>query len=125
MCLRCERVVYCGPACQKEDWKFHKRICEKPKPAAAPPPPQAEAASAASVGGSGAAAAPPAAVAAAASSSSSSSASAPSKNTEVVRDEDLDEEDRAALAAVKKTGYRVVRGVAAGSRALPCPPLTP
>lgn len=24
-------MVYCDRNCQKEDWRFHKRICKKPK----------------------------------------------------------------------------------------------
>ena len=122
-CTKCLRVRYCGAECQREDWKFHKRICEKPKaPAAAAPaaPPQEPAAAAAAGGASsatstsgGSSSSSSSTTSSSGSSSSSSSsalASSSSKNTEVVRDEDLDEEDRAALAAVKKTGYRVVRG---------------
>ena len=133
-CTKCLRVRYCGAECQREDWKFHKRICEKPKaPAAAAPaaPPQEPAAAAAAGGASssssGSSAAPAAAVGgggSAAAAAAPAAASAPfvsSKNTEVVRDEDLDEEDRAALAAVKKTGYRVVRGVAAAAGARRAP----
>eukprot|EP00914_Ancora_sagittata_P012017 GHVO01023256.1.p1 GENE.GHVO01023256.1~~GHVO01023256.1.p1 ORF type:complete len:244 (+),score=51.34 GHVO01023256.1:423-1154(+) len=26
-CQRCKKVLYCTRECQKEDWKFHKRIC--------------------------------------------------------------------------------------------------
>ena len=116
-CMRCERVVYCNGECQKADWKFHKRICEKPKAAvpasAAPTPPQPSP----SVGGGSSSAAAPAAASApmvggggSSASAAAASSSASSKNTEVVRDEDLDEEDLAALAAVRKTGYRVVSG---------------
>ncbi|EER15401.1 conserved hypothetical protein [Perkinsus marinus ATCC 50983] len=30
-CGICKKVVYCDRNCQKEDWRFHKRICKKPK----------------------------------------------------------------------------------------------
>merc|ERR1719210_2193578 len=29
-CGRCASAVYCSAACQKEDWRFHQRICKKP-----------------------------------------------------------------------------------------------
>ena len=29
MCKACRSVVYCTPACQKLDWKFHKPTCMK------------------------------------------------------------------------------------------------
>lgn len=34
-CGRCQKVVYCSAQCQKEDWPYHKRGCQKkeePKP---------------------------------------------------------------------------------------------
>ncbi|KAF4670381.1 hypothetical protein FOL46_000898 [Perkinsus olseni] len=31
-CGVCKKVVYCDRKCQKEDWRFHKRICKKPQP---------------------------------------------------------------------------------------------
>ncbi|KAK1442124.1 hypothetical protein BgAZ_401540 [Babesia gibsoni] len=27
ICSRCKKVKYCSQQCQKEDWRFHKRIC--------------------------------------------------------------------------------------------------
>eukprot|EP00753_Platysulcus_tardus_P014812 PLAT4548.1.p1 GENE.PLAT4548.1~~PLAT4548.1.p1 ORF type:complete len:363 (+),score=156.79 PLAT4548.1:11-1099(+) len=30
-CSRCKKVVYCNAKCQRSDWRFHKRICQKPK----------------------------------------------------------------------------------------------
>lgn len=27
ICSRCKKVKYCSQECQKEDWRFHKRIC--------------------------------------------------------------------------------------------------
>ncbi|CDR95872.1 MYND finger domain protein, putative [Babesia bigemina] len=27
ICSRCKKVKYCSVECQKEDWRFHKRIC--------------------------------------------------------------------------------------------------
>lgn len=35
-CGTCKAVTYCCAKCQKEDWKFHKRICKAP-PAPKPP----------------------------------------------------------------------------------------
>lgn len=32
MCSTCRAVTYCSPACQKEDWQWHKRTCKKPMP---------------------------------------------------------------------------------------------
>eukprot|EP00933_Yihiella_yeosuensis_P063308 TRINITY_DN66419_c0_g1_i1.p1 TRINITY_DN66419_c0_g1~~TRINITY_DN66419_c0_g1_i1.p1 ORF type:complete len:183 (-),score=39.08 TRINITY_DN66419_c0_g1_i1:76-624(-) len=26
-CSKCQKAVYCSALCQKEDWKFHRRIC--------------------------------------------------------------------------------------------------
>ena len=28
-CARCKTVFYCGAECQKQDWKTHKRDCQK------------------------------------------------------------------------------------------------
>jgi len=39
-CSVCKKAVYCSIACQKEDWRFHKRICKKPVEAAEPNLPQ-------------------------------------------------------------------------------------
>ena len=37
LCSRCKSAAYCGPACQKSDWKSHKLICATaPKPAGKP-----------------------------------------------------------------------------------------
>ncbi|KAF8822090.1 MYND finger domain-containing protein [Cardiosporidium cionae] len=30
-CGNCHRVVYCSRECQKHDWKFHRRLCQKTK----------------------------------------------------------------------------------------------
>merc|ERR1719210_2540080 len=37
LCSVCKKAVYCSAQCQKEDWKYHSRICKK-----APPPAPAE-----------------------------------------------------------------------------------
>jgi len=38
-CGVCKSATYCSAACQKEDWRFHKRLCKKPEaPAAAAAP---------------------------------------------------------------------------------------
>lgn len=40
-CGVCKKVSYCSAKCQKEDWQFHKRNCQKPeepKPKAKPRP---------------------------------------------------------------------------------------
>mmetsp|Transcript_1595 Transcript_1595/g.3124 ORF Transcript_1595/g.3124 Transcript_1595/m.3124 type:complete len:410 (+) Transcript_1595:34-1263(+) len=38
-CGTCKSVTYCSAQCQKDDWRFHKRLCKKPeKPAAASEP---------------------------------------------------------------------------------------
>jgi len=29
-CKRCQRVWYCSPACQRADWKIHKKVCAAP-----------------------------------------------------------------------------------------------
>merc|ERR1712157_652631 len=31
-CSVCKTATYCSAQCQKEDWKFHKRLCKKWKP---------------------------------------------------------------------------------------------
>jgi len=28
-CSRCHKAKYCTPTCQKRDWKYHKRYCNK------------------------------------------------------------------------------------------------
>merc|ERR1711920_351827 len=30
-CGTCKKVEYCSAACQKDDWRFHKRVCSKPE----------------------------------------------------------------------------------------------
>lgn len=30
-CSKCKDVKYCGPTCQKGDWKRHKEVCRKPE----------------------------------------------------------------------------------------------
>ena len=42
-CQRCKKVAYCGARCQRDDWRFHKRVCcppkdSKPKEAKPKPP---------------------------------------------------------------------------------------
>ena len=27
-CIKCRRAAYCGPECQKHDWRFHKQYCK-------------------------------------------------------------------------------------------------
>lgn len=106
-CGICRKKSYCDRNCQKLDWAFHKRICEKPK----------------DVLGGSAAAAPPAAAAAtsSASASSASAASSAGSNPDGAHDGaaapakaaaasgsdevELDEEDLAAIADVRKKGY--------------------
>eukprot|EP00746_Dinoflagellata_sp_MGD_P165767 gnl/MRDRNA2_/MRDRNA2_95236_c0_seq1.p1 gnl/MRDRNA2_/MRDRNA2_95236_c0~~gnl/MRDRNA2_/MRDRNA2_95236_c0_seq1.p1 ORF type:complete len:396 (+),score=107.34 gnl/MRDRNA2_/MRDRNA2_95236_c0_seq1:53-1240(+) len=44
-CGVCKDATYCSAQCQKEDWKFHKRICKKPEPKAGYPSPKQESAS--------------------------------------------------------------------------------
>ena len=45
-CQRCKKVAYCGARCQRDDWRFHKRVCCPPKdskkkePPAKPKPPR-------------------------------------------------------------------------------------
>ena len=34
-CTRCRAIWYCGPACQRADWRNHKRVC-RAEPAAEP-----------------------------------------------------------------------------------------
>jgi hypothetical protein len=29
LCSRCKKVAYCSAACQRADWRFHKRVCAK------------------------------------------------------------------------------------------------
>lgn len=45
-CGVCKKASYCSNTCQKEDWKFHKRICKKYEPESEPtlakPPPDSE-----------------------------------------------------------------------------------
>lgn len=37
-CGVCKKASYCSAQCQKEDWQFHKRVCQKPEPKAKPKP---------------------------------------------------------------------------------------
>ena len=30
-CTICRKVAYCSQRCQRDDWRFHKRVCAKPK----------------------------------------------------------------------------------------------
>lgn len=90
-CGICRKKSYCDRNCQRQDWPFHKRICEKPKFSDADAlepkgPPSSSSADAAPV-----APAPPAV------------APAPA----LARDStvELDAEDLAAIADVKKKGY--------------------
>lgn len=32
-CSICKKVGYCSEQCQRDDWRFHKRVCAKPKEA--------------------------------------------------------------------------------------------
>lgn len=100
-CGICKKKSYCNRDCQKQDWPFHKRICEKPKDilgGTSSPKPSTPTA-------------PPAGEASTKSSSDSSSDSkadaAPKPAFSSSSDEvELDEEDLAAIADVKKKGYR-------------------
>ena len=38
-CQRCKKVAYCGARCQRDDWRFHKRVCCPPKDAKKKEPP--------------------------------------------------------------------------------------
>lgn len=37
-CSICKSISYCSAACQKEDWRFHKRNCKEPPKSAEPSP---------------------------------------------------------------------------------------
>ncbi|THY20174.1 hypothetical protein D6D02_01974 [Aureobasidium pullulans] len=39
LCGSCENIHYCGPVCQKADWKVHKLLCRSFKAARDPPGP--------------------------------------------------------------------------------------
>jgi hypothetical protein len=39
LCASCENIHYCGPACQKADWKIHKLLCRTFKAFRDPPGP--------------------------------------------------------------------------------------
>ncbi|THZ58820.1 hypothetical protein D6C88_08983 [Aureobasidium pullulans] len=39
LCGSCENIYYCGPVCQKDDWKVHKLLCRSFKAAREPPGP--------------------------------------------------------------------------------------
>jgi hypothetical protein len=39
LCASCENIHYCGPACQKTDWKIHKLLCRTFKDFRDPPGP--------------------------------------------------------------------------------------
>merc|ERR1712003_208145 len=76
-CGVCKAVTYCSVKCQKEDWRFHKRICKKDTPQPAPD-------SEAKEGG------PSSAAASAPSSTPSSSAPRPKdENEKLVVDDDV------------------------------------
>lgn len=97
------QVVYCTSQCQKSDWTFHKRICEKPKKAE-PKPSNSTAAPAADGGSSSSSTS-----AEPASDSKPAAAAAPPKSTaEVLGDDDLDDDEKAAVEEVRKKGYRLV-----------------
>ena len=38
-CQRCKKVAYCGARCQRDDWRFHKRVCCPPKDSKKKEPP--------------------------------------------------------------------------------------
>lgn len=88
-CGICKKKSYCNRECQKSDWSFHKRICEKPKES---PKPAAAPASSSSSEATSPAPAP----------SPSPKPAAPSSSSNEV---ELDEEDLAAIADVRKKGY--------------------
>lgn len=37
-CARCNSAKYCGSACQREDWAFHKKVCKAPGAVVVPRP---------------------------------------------------------------------------------------
>ncbi|THX62731.1 hypothetical protein D6D05_10508 [Aureobasidium pullulans] len=39
LCGSCENIYYCGPVCQKDDWRVHKLLCRSFKAAREPPGP--------------------------------------------------------------------------------------
>lgn len=118
-CGVCKKTYYCSGPCQREDWPFHKRNCSKPSTAdssaAAPvpePPVTPPAATPATPPASDAAASPaPTAAAVPAPAPAPAAETAPASAAPPSGDDDLyDEEDRAAMAAVRKMGYRCATG---------------
>ena len=113
-CMRCLKVVYCDGVCQKADWKFHKRVCEPPKAKKEEPPAHSSQDSPPTGGsekssGSGGGGVSSESENLVKSASSATAMKSSSKNTEIINDDDLDADELEALAAVRKTGYRVVR----------------
>ena len=102
-CGVCKKTYYCSGPCQREDWPFHKRNCTKPAPAIEAPPPLDTPVATPSPPATTPATpeAPPQSVA-------GPIAPAPPPSLPVAgTDDDLyDEDDRAAMAAVRKMGYR-------------------
>ena len=89
-CSICRKKVYCDAACFRKDWPYHKRICEKPKFSESEALQPGVSSASASDAASPATAPKPAA------------APAPAAASDEV---ELDAEDLAAIADVKKKGY--------------------
>ena len=111
-CGVCKKTFYCSGPCQREDWPFHKRTCTKPSEKESSP---SELSTTPVVESPITPAADTAVVSTPVVDLPAESAAAPSPvatppaagPTPTTGDDDLyDEEDRAAMAAVKKMGYR-------------------
>ena len=87
------RQFYCSPTCQRTDWQYHRRICKKPEAAVAAPPPAAAKSDAPSPTDKPTSTAP---------ASTDASTSAKSQDNDDVQ---LDADELAVLAEVKRKGY--------------------
>lgn len=83
-CGKCKTATYCRPECQKEDWRFHKRICKAPAEAGA-----AGAAGATAPTSAAASTAAPSAAGGEAATSKGYPARPKAENEKVVVDEDV------------------------------------